>query len=453
MKKMVSLAAALLLLVLLPSCGGETSVWQETPVAPQTNESLSVFCIGDLKDSDMIELALSIYQEMYPDVEVELIKPEYDAGDYEMREELYQQAAVRIMAGEGPDVFIIDDTIMDVEKLVRQGAFADMEPYFQADNFDWSPYNQAVIDGGVWNGKRFVIPLSYDLPLLFTSKAALEETGFDVDACGDYLGFLEETARYMEDSAQKRELFNNPLFVTNVVKLSGLAVADYDTRTIDLSSPVFRQGMGWYKTVMESHANGTAFDVMTLSGAAAVRDGEVLWASPVLGALDGFYCDFGALKTLGDAVMMPIRDLDGGIQAEIEIPVAVRANSENLQNAYDLLKILLSEEVQCAYSSEQLSVLDLANEYFYQENTQGRLLIVQEGTQGFTSTENPLLAVDWATPEEFEEFMGYTREITGTCYSDHLGPNRAMYPYVFEGADYDETLAEAQRQLERYITE
>ena len=441
---------ALLIIFFFTNCSDPKT--QNPSNVPQTNESLSVFCIGDLKDSQMIELALSRYQDLYPGVEVELIKPTYDTGNIEAKREMYAQVATQIMAGEGPDVFIVDDAVIDVEKLARQGIFADMEPFFQADNFDWELYNQAVMDGGVWDGKRYVIPLSYNFLLLFTSQVALEETGFNVDACTNYLGFLEETTRYMEDPAQNRELFNNPLSVVDLVNLSGLSIADYDEKTIDLSSPVFQQGIQWYKTVMESHANGTVFDTQELSGAAAVRDGKILWASPVQGALSGFYCDFGALKTLGDAVMMPIRDLDGGIQAKIEIPVAVRANSKNLQNAYDYLKILLSEEIQCAYSSEQLSVLNSANEYFYRENTQGRLLIVQAGTKDFVSTNTPQLATDWATPEEFDEFMGFTQEITGTYYSNYLSPHGLMYPYVFEGADYGETLEEAQRQLEVYIS-
>ena len=41
MKKVSLLVIALALAFLLPGCGGETSVWQETPVAPQKNDSLT----------------------------------------------------------------------------------------------------------------------------------------------------------------------------------------------------------------------------------------------------------------------------------------------------------------------------------------------------------------------------------------------------------------------------
>ena len=45
-----------------------------------------------------------------------------------------------------------------MEKMARTGVFADMEPYFQADNYDWSDFSQAVMDGGIWEGKRLAIP-------------------------------------------------------------------------------------------------------------------------------------------------------------------------------------------------------------------------------------------------------------------------------------------------------
>lgn len=451
MKKTISLIFSLLLVLILVSCGekqGESMAWQETPTVPQTNESLTVFCMDGLKDSSMIKLALKQYQALYPDTRVELLIPG-SAIDYE----IYQQVAAQVMAGEGPDVFIIDDTVMDVEKLVRQGIFADMEPFFQADDFDWSPYNQTIMDGGVWNGKRFTIPLGYDFPLLITTREALEETGFDMEKCKDYRGFLEETTRYMENLTRKRRLFHNPLTVVNITEFSGLSIADYDAKTIDLSSPVFQEGFQWYKTVMETHPNGTDLDGDWLTGAAAVRDGNALWTPSLMGALHDFYGDFGALKTTGDAVMMPVRDLNGGIQASIKYPVAVRANSENLQNAYDYIKILLSPEVQCTYSGEELSVLNSANEYFYQENIAGRWLIISAGTQGFVSSTNPLLAIDWPTPEEFQEFVGFTQEITGTYYYSHLRLYAAMRPYVYENMDFEEARKAAQRQLEINITE
>lgn len=446
----------LLMVSLLSACGTsqtESGVWNETPTAPQTNDTLSVFCVGELRDSGMIQLALNRYQQLYPEIAVELIKPE---GIAESREELYQHVAAQIMAGEGPDVFLVNDIVMDVEKMVRQGIFSDMEPFFTADNFDWEPYHKTVIDGGVWNGKRFVIPLSYSFPLLFTTRTALEETGFDMDACKDYTGFLEETTQYMEDPTQTRQLLCKPLVVVDVPGNSGISIADYDKQTIDLSSPVLQAGIQWYKTVMEKHPGNEATlgDGSLEYTASAVRDGQALWTPSLGGAFDGFFHEFAALKTIDEAVMMPIRDVNGGIQAEIDYSVAVRSNSKNLQNAYNYIKILLSPEIQHkVQNGDQLSVLNSANEYGYQMISQGKLWHVKPGAGGFVSSVNPYEGVDWPTEEEFQLLMGFTHEITGAHFISHLRLLGKMYPYVYENADFEETLKAAQRQMEIYITE
>lgn len=441
----------LLLIILLAACGSTQTgrdIWQEVPTVPQTNKSLTVFCMDGLRDSQMIKLALEQYQDLYPDIQVELVMPG-SATDYE----IYQQIAAQVMSGEGPDVFIINDLIMDVQKLVREGIFADMEPFFEADSFDWEPYHKKVMDGGVWNGKRYIIPLSYDFPLLITSRTALEESGFDIDACKDYQRFLEETSHFMEDPTQIRQLFCNPLMVTSyVTEFSGISVADYDTQSIDLSSPVIQSGYQWYKTVMERNPDSTNH-YSVLEGAAAVRDGHVLWLVPPAGSFNSFFEDFGAIKTTNEAVMMPIRDMNGGIQARIQYPVAVRGNSENLQNAYDYIKILLSPEIQCTIGINSLSVLNSANEFFFQEITQGKVYHIKPGTNGFIGTVNPNEALDWPTEEEFQQFIGFTQEITGTYYFNCLGLNKAMRPFIYENADYEETLKEAQQQLEIYISE
>lgn len=460
MKKAISLFLTITILIsVLSACNASQqniNVWQEAPPVPQRNEHLTVFCVGDLRDSGMIELALNRYRQLYPDVQVELIKPEYDIGNYDAKLELYQQMAAQIMAGEGPDVFLIEDTVMDVEKLVRQGIFADMEPYFTADGFDWEPYQQTVMDGGVWNGKRFVIPLTYSFPLLFTTRTALEETGFDIEACADYMGFLDETMRYIEDPTQTRQLFAKPLLIIGVPEYSGISIADYDTRTVDLSSPALYPMLQWYKTVMAAHPGNEAtlgYSDLAYS-AGAVRDGKVLWTPSLGGAFDGFFYEFAALKTIDEAVMMPIRDMTGGIRAQIEYSVAVRGNSENLHNAYNYLKLLLSPEIQHKLQNGgQLSVLNSANEYGYEMISQGKLWYTKAGAGGFVSTVDPSRGTDWPTREEFDQLVGFIHEISGAYFAGHLRLRGKMYAYVYENADYAQTLKAAKREMEIYISE
>lgn len=458
MKKIFALLLlAALLLPILSGCGipqTGNALYQEMPTVPQTNQRLTVFSIDQTQGPEMIQAALTLYRLRYPDVEVELIEPVKQSGSYMSSvpiQEAYNQLSAQIMAGEGPDVLLIDDQFMDVEKLVRQGVFADMEPFFQADQFDWEPYNQGVMDAGVWNGKRFVIPLAYDFPLLFSTKEVLAEAGFDVDACKDYQGFLDETSRFLENPAQTRRLFYDAWptnYITfGMLDFSGVSVADYDSQTVDLSSPVFRSTVQWYKPIIESYSLETDFPM--LGHAASLRDGQTLWAASIFGPYYNFYATAGALRTVGDVVMMPIRDVDGGIRAEIGDAVAVRADSENLQNAYDFLKLLLSPEVQYAAASD-LSVFHDANQRLL---AKGIGWYIPEGTDGFSSTERNGSALNAPSQEEIRQFLDFTKEISGGYYQNNLYLYREMRPYWEQDADFEETLKNAQRQLEIYLSE
>ena len=217
-----------------------------------------------------------------------------------------------------------------------------------------------------------------------------------------------------------------------------------------MSSPLLRSAMEWYKSVLETHPQNINFS--NLGGAAAVRDGEALWTTTFSGTNRDFYATAGALRTIDEVVMMPIRDVDGGIQAKISDPLAVRANSENLQNAYEFLKLILGRGVQFQNEFDiSFSVLDDANEYFL---SNGIGWYIQEGKDGFSSTTRTGSALNSPSQEEIRQLLDLTQEITGGYYyNEYLCPTMHFATYFYGGADFDETLEEAQRAMEIYISE
>ena len=132
----------------------------------QTNETLEI-CSTSSTDF-RFQAALKQYQELYPDVTVQITSE--SNPDIESSQAYYTKLASEIMGGKGPDLFVVNDSFWNVEKMMRQDIFADMQPYFDADAFDWEPYNTAVMEAGVWEGKRYVIPLTYSIPVLITTQ-------------------------------------------------------------------------------------------------------------------------------------------------------------------------------------------------------------------------------------------------------------------------------------------
>ena len=119
------------------------------PPVEQTNEGLNIWYTDYGTKSKYLDAAVTQYNAQHPDTPVTAEKYFADnSGDSD--QEATQQMLTEVMAGAGPDLIFFNSNDMDIEKMVRRGVFADLEPYFEADNFDWSGYNQAVMDAH-WN--------------------------------------------------------------------------------------------------------------------------------------------------------------------------------------------------------------------------------------------------------------------------------------------------------------
>ena len=420
------------------------------PPVEQTNEGLTIF-YSDYNEVEakILDAAISQFNQLHPDTPVTADKYFTD-GLYTSHQDAYTKMTTEVMAGEGPDLFLYDYMTMDIEKMVRRGVFADLEPYFEADNFDWSGYNQAVMDGGMWDGHRLVVPLSYMLPVLYTSKTALEETGFSVENCDTFDGFLDEVEKMESDPKQTRETFRSEDAFYYFPYNAGLPYVDYDRQKVDLSFPELEQGASIYKNLNPVIELGFS-DGSDIAGAADIRDGKCLFTYPDF-PLYGFFLAAGGINKFDDAVMLPIRDTQGGIRARISSAVMVRNSSPNLQVAYEFIKFLLSEEFQLdtiGWRWQNFSVLDAANERYYIENTVERnnSMIAPDNPYGFEG--NIVLP-----REDYDELASYMDEVGGVFfYTKETNFLRYIGDYLSGDASYKEAVRSAERQMNLYLSE
>ena len=418
------------------------------PPVEQTNEGLNIWYTDYGMMVKYLDAAVTQYNQLHPDNPVTADKYFADSSS-ESNDEATQQMLTEVMAGSGPDLIFFDVGNMDIEKMVRRGVFADLEPYFEADNFDWSGYNQAVMDAGVWDGQRLVIPLQYNFPMLYTSQTALDETGFSIENCDTFGGLLDEIEAMQADPSQKREVFRAKYTFYNFAQYAGIPYVDYDRQKADLSSPELKRGAEIYNNL-----GGLELGVLDdgISGAADIRDGKALWICP-FPPVNGFYTGPEVINTFDELVMMPIRDMDGGIQAQITWAVAVRNNSPNLQNAYEFIKYLLSEEFHTetlGYRWLYYSVLDSANEAYFQDTVYNRAapLVPPENSYGLDTVD--------VRQEDFDELMDYTRQITGAyfdCSETLFMRNMRTNGFLSGEVSYEDAAQQAERQMDLYLSE
>lgn len=402
----------------------------------QTNETLTVYI--DNASKFKLNMAVSLYKTKYPDVDV-IVQTESESSDMETLDQEQEQLATELMSGEGPDVFI---SKWNAEKMVKEGIYADLEPFFQADSFDWSSYNTTVMDAGVWDGKRYVIPLEYGIPLLLSTEEILDEVGFDPDNCDDFYGFMEETQKIMDDPNQTRTVFRQSWTVKWFPNLAGIDYLDYENESVDLSWDGWEDGLNWCKdNFLEDQGD---YQLNDNAGAAAIRDGKCVFEYGYYN-MTQFLSDYGKVKTFGTPALIPIRNVNGGLEARILQSVAVRANSSNLQNAYNFIKVLLSPELHnaCIENTRELSVLNEANLPVC--NNWKLAPALGEGTYGFTESAE-------LTDKDIQQYLSFINEVDHAYYANSVLVDE-MYPYFYEDVPYEEALDDAVKQVELYLSE
>ena len=334
-----------------------------------------------------LESAVEQLRQEYPDVEMTVeILPQEEST----RELRLQQIWTQIMAGEGPDVFLLptgteavaDEAesvpalplFSDVNQAMRIGLFKDLSALYDDDNeLNKAELNQKIMDAGCVGTERYVIPLRYTMPVLFfcsgnmpdgeagmdlssmTAVSIVESTlgteketiGMNVDLYTPFRG-LPQLLDYDEETLQI-----DTVQMADYLRLYQRWVAakvPYDTQINSKGSAAIyeSQDPDWQKMIPEDYYHVTYDSFCRLSSALG---GKLFWITSGFPAYSG---DMGNVidsvaysKVRGMEIQMyPFRASDGTISAEITYYGAVNRNTDHPELGYQLLHILLGEEYQ-----------------------------------------------------------------------------------------------------------
>ncbi len=147
--------------------------------------------------NDQAHRMIERFNEQYPEVTVKLdILP----TEKEERAVYLQKIRTEIMAGDGPDVYLlptnptvpkedslfgeyklVDPLFRDVGLTMYKGIFHDISEFYDEDEtLNKEELNQSVMDGVLVDDARYVLPLRYDFPVYVVDRENLEARGGDV---------------------------------------------------------------------------------------------------------------------------------------------------------------------------------------------------------------------------------------------------------------------------------
>ena len=337
-----------------------------------------------------LESAVEQLRQEYPDVEmnVEILPLEESA-----RVLRFQQIRTQIMAGEGPDVFllptgtevVLDEAyeaepvsilpfFSDVNQAMRIGIFKDLSTLYDGDNeLNKAELNQKIMDAGCVGTGRYVIPLRYTMPVLFfySENEPGGEPALDLSSM-NALSIVESTLGTGRESIGTNVNLSAPFcglpqlldYDEKTLQIDTAQMADYlrlyqhwKAKKIPYDAQISREGSSqMYKSESQLVQSMLPEDFYQVS----YDSFGILWYA-VGGGMSwitsGFPLYSGNLGNVIDSVayskvrdleiqLYPFRALDGTIYAEITYYGAVNRNTNHPELAYQLLHILLGEEYQ-----------------------------------------------------------------------------------------------------------
>ena len=317
---------------------------QDTPQPPEPSGSEAsassnaqegdpvVLCIEDSFEQDAYEL------ENY--LKATGVETEYEflvlPDNTEDRETELTRLRTEIMAGEGPDAFILNATIPgyvtdlstmeptealfpNVEKSMYSHLFLDLEDMAQSSEIiDLESCNQTVMDVGVTEDGRFLLPLTYSLSALILDPSILNDPAYVFTSLDELLQSDEEALKGIMAWGTFR-LFPDCL---------GL-LADYTGQNLLVTQDSLQQAI-------EQADALSAFQDATYSQSPALyQGGRTIGANHLMSL---------AREEMEYAVL-PIPNPQGGVTAAVTFYAAINANAAHPQEAFDFIELLYSPEL------------------------------------------------------------------------------------------------------------
>lgn len=283
--------------------------------------------------------------------------------DKEERAAYLESLRTQIMSGSGPDAYLlptsdiltleepvkytdiqIDHLFQDVSMSMRNGIFYDIGSFYDVDDtLNKDGLISEIMDAGTVGDARYVLPLRFDMPVIFADNEKLASEGIDPeklnqdysslmdDAIGERLKLLACGAEYNSGYS----LFADIIAYDNAsLNLTAEQLVDYFGQYLNLKYVIGSES--------EHRINVSIADYIQLDSMPRRKEFPIqvttLYTAMGYAAIE---------KSLGrEYTMLPLRTIDGRVAAEITYYAAVSANSENPRLAYEFIRLFLLEESQ-----------------------------------------------------------------------------------------------------------
>lgn len=401
-----------------------------------------VVAVDEVLDTAYMQEVIDQYQSSCPDTEITVqFLPHLTNVDDEAEKKELEQLRVEIMAGGGPDLFLVSTSCPLFEDPVKNaygGVFYDMESLLGQD-LKGLNLSADIMNAGVIEGKRYLIPLGYSINGVLTDTTYL----------GDWMPEEEKPAAFLQEILDhgNQDTYNSALYLTDSLdSITFQSFMDYEEESAEISDDLYCL-LQFTTEKLESIDNESL--PVSLAQLGYLESPSVFL--PML-----------YLEEAGQTpVFLPIPNGEDGVTASVNTYAAVRANSAHAEEAADLIKAFLSPEAQGANSWGEYG--DRA-ETGYHKLSLPVNLDAQDGALRFL-TETSIKSI----PEsEAKDWSAYTEDVVANLKEALARVNTARFSsygnkllfdvvkWSFESEiefDLDQSLEEMTHETEFYFSE
>lgn len=429
----------------------------DIPTVP--GKVLSVYA---LEDNEMIRQAINLYQTKHPDVYIEFT---CGMGDNSVtREDALKSLNTKIAAGEGPDIWLLDN--MPIDSYIEKGLLLDLSPVIGSLSGDAELFGN-IVDAMKTDGQLYALPCEVQLPIMTTEKKYLSGVNDLTDIAGmieklrednpeqDLLGFCSE-----KSILRLFSMTCAPAWMTESGEMNKEAVAEFLQQT----KRIYDAQMDSIPDRVIDNYESMADDYVIYNGVASFEDSDYVRMAGInqmnyiggcnkvlIGCFD--YLNITSIIKAGgfeNTEWLPMKG-QGGNVFWAESLLGINAASEKPKLAEDFLKECLGKENQ-SYFYRSLPV----NKAAFDESFALPKDADSGGMYGSIATnsydgEFISLTLYWPTEEETAVYKQYMESVDTAYYENEILEN-AVYE---EGITYIQgmqTLEEAVSAIEKKVS-
>ncbi len=383
-KKYIVALLLITTLVATVSCSSKETVNEVSNTkAPKAEIKIDV-----MRHENNLLAAIRIFNETHNNVSI-------NYGDTISYDEDFRNKYITSLAvGEGPDIIRIDPyldsgrvLLSAIYKTADSGVFYDLNKLIEKDeSFKLSDYNQKAMESGIINGKRAFIPTTYTFRVFFAKDKVLRENNISMEETDWTLeNFVNEACAFTENN-EKIEKTGKYFAVaygfklSDVVKISGLDFIDYKKKEAKFNSNEFIDLINIYKklsSVKTKSPDRYYYSEETFTGGVDCADfnnGNAIIMDNLVSPL----WSRDRNNKQANIYLFPQYNNKKSILIEPKGSLAINSNSKYKNEAFEFIKLLISEEHQLNTSEfKQMYYLPvninacLNNTNFYIANLKG----------------------------------------------------------------------------------